>query len=66
MIYATLYNRNGDPVGNDEQIENDTQFEILERKARKVGGVCIAWYRDTDGQSAYWGPGGARFDRYYY
>lgn len=68
MMYVTMYDRDGVPVG--ETVEgndnDDAMFDRIERQAKRIKNVCIMWIRDTDGQVAYWGPGGAQLSRYYY
>ena len=55
------------PVCLDLQIDSDNDFARIERLAKSYNETCcIAWYRSTDGQSAYWGPRGASFEPYWY
>lgn len=60
---VTIFDRDGAPLSGDVEIESDAGFAAIERSARAIAdsgtACCIAWYRDEDGQRAYWGPSGA-------
>lgn len=65
MITARIVGAGLEPV-NDSFVEfpdgQDDRFNDLEQQASEIaasGTKCaINWYRNTDGQSGYWGPKG--------
>ena len=62
-IYATIYNKDFEPLTDAEILDDDSGFYAIEAKsmnyAIKGHTCCIRWSRDSDGQIAYWGPKGA-------
>ncbi|MFM5431411.1 hypothetical protein ACET9P_11020 [Aeromonas veronii] len=72
MIYANVYSYQNDEPLTDEgfEIHDDSDFDVVElaaKNAAQSGVRCyIKWSRDSDGQSAYWGPSGTCFEAYIY
>lgn len=72
MIYANVYSyQNDDPLTDEGfEIHGDSDFDAVElaaKNAAQSGMRCyIKWSRDSDGQSAYWGPNGTCFEAYIY
>lgn len=72
MIYANVYSYQNDEPLTDEgfEIHDDSDFDAVElaaKNAAQSGVRCyIKWSRDSDGQSAYWGPSGTCFEAYIY
>jgi hypothetical protein len=65
-IYATVYDTQDAPISATFAIRDD-DFSEAERLAAASGTkCCIRWYRDEDGQGAYWGPKGTTFRPYWY
>lgn len=68
-IIACLKDFNGNPVSDDFCIVDDDFSEVMNAAEIAAGNgtkCCIEWNRDTDGQTAYWGPSGAAFKPYWY
>lgn len=72
MIYANVYSyQHDEPLMDDGfEIHDDSDFDDVElaaKNAAQSGVRCyIKWSRDSDGQSAYWGPSGTCFEAYIY
>ena len=72
MIYANVYAYPSDKPLTDEgfEVHSDSDFdggESAAKDAAQSGIRCyIKWSRNSDGQSAYWGPSGACFEAYIY
>lgn len=75
MIIANIVDENEDMIdhkdldwsnGQHFKIYDDIDFDEVEKLAQKIANetrqkTFISWHRDSDGQSAYWGPNGASF-----
>lgn|SRR3990167_1781781 len=67
MIYASIKNRKDEILVGDIEIVNDSEFGNVENIANECSeACCIEWHRASDGQKAYYGPGGVRFGPYWY
>lgn len=72
-LTVNLIDRDGQYVQGwitDYQIDTDDEFAVVEREAQRLAArgivVAIQWYRDDDGQTAYWSPSGATLRPYWY
>lgn len=69
-MQATIYNTDMVPLTSDIEIDDDTEFDAVEKQAAELAAsgtkCCIRWSRDSDGQVAYWGPQGATLKPYWY
>lgn len=71
-MYAAIYDSEMSPItdGVDFNEGDDSEFCGLEARAAELAAAgmkcCIRWSRDSDGQVAYWGPGGTTFTPYWY
>ena len=69
-IYATIYNDKIEPLTNSAEFEAVSEIALMESQAEEFAACgtkcCIMWTRDSDGQVAYWGLGGATFEPHWY
>lgn len=69
-MYATIYGADDAPLTDGVEVDTDSEFEALEAQAIEFAAsgkkCCIRWSRDSDGQTAYWGPRGATLKAYWY
>lgn len=69
-MQATIYNIDMVPLTNEIEVDDDAEFDAVEKQATELAAsgtkCCIRWSRDSDGQVAYWGPQGATLHPYWY
>ena len=66
-MYACLIDKNKIPLTDDQPIQDDSEFEQMIDLARSQDVLCaIKWHRTSDGQVAYWSPGGASLHPHWY
>ena len=69
-IWATIYSSDMVPMTDGAEVSEDAEFEALEMQAAELAAAgtkcCIRWSRDSDGQTAYWGPKGATLQPHWY
>lgn len=68
-ITATVLDIHLAPLSVDFLVDNDDfseAEEAAEKSAASGAKCCIRWSRDSDGQTAYWGPKGVCFQPHWY
>jgi len=69
-IFATICNENMTALTDRFIVSHNVEFDAVEMQAKKIAAegtkCCIRWFRDNDGQVAYWGPAGAIFQPHWY
>ena len=68
-IRATIYDANDAPVSSDFLVTDD-DFSAAEAAAKETAAAgtkcCIRWTRESDDQTAYYGPRGVTFRPHWY
>lgn len=69
-IWATIYNADMEPLTDGVEVSEDAEFNVVAAQATELAAAgtkcCIRWSRDSDGQTAYWGPKGACLGPHWY
>lgn len=69
-MHAIILDKNDSTLSDEYLIEGDDDFGEVELKAKSLAqsgtDCCIKWFRDADGQEAFWGPQGACLGAYWY
>lgn len=69
-VFATIYSADMEPLTDGVEVAEDAEFSAIEAQAAELAAqgskCCIRWSRESDGQSAYWGPKGATLKPHWY